>query len=1178
MRFLRLDLQKFGPFTDVVLDLSHKPRALHVIVGSNAAGKSTSLRATIDLLFGIPATTRDAHLHEMRELRIGGRIAAEDGRELTLVRRKGNKNTLLDPDENSIDESQVRTLLGGLGREQFESMFGLSHQGLIEGGRTLLEGKGNVGESLFSAGLGGLGVHLLLKTLEGKAEAIFKPGGKNPPLNRAIAAFKEAKKAASDQSLQTRDWEALQADLKAQRALSLAIETELQTLRATERRLRRIHNALAPVAHISEIQQQLAELAHVIVLPEKAAEERRAAQTILADAASSTERLDAELDDLRGKIAGLTVPDELLSCEAAIKRLRNDLGGHNKAALDLPRRRAELRQAEDDAKSLLQKLGSTVALDEIETLRLKATVETRMSALGKELGKIESALSAAREAQTDLEEKLKLQRRKHGALAAPLSADRLRGAADLARKDGDLEKRRREQHAACEAMQTALASGHKSLGLWHGPLEAISELALPVAESIDRFEKSASDLGKELAKEATRGADRQAKIAQIEEQLEAQQRRAAVPTEGDLAAARRERERTWSLVRRAWLDDGAAGEPTADGPALATEHEGHTRSADEVADRLRREAESVAELASLLARKSTEERELAKIEAHRSKLEADQQADAERWRALWTPLAIEALSPSEMRSWLLRYHKLADERTRWLDALRSLDGLTAQIGAHRQALGEGLATADRGAQVESGERGKDETLAALVARAEEIVKHADGLARERGSLAESILTLEGDAAKTRGAVEQHSAALEAWKHHWATVTVALGLDENALPEEAEKVVELRRELLSKAETRKGLLHRVAAIEADARAFAERLDELVQTAAPDLSGRTVEHGADALLERFDVGGKQRVERSALTQRQKNAVDELTALKRKCGQAQQELARLVTQAGCAAAADLPEAEQRSETVRELKRKRDELETVLRNVAQGIGIDALVNECREQNPDDVFAQLSAREAEIQAAERKRKDPEQEIGKLQARLDDMNGGNRAALAAEEAQHAMASIRTHVEDYARARLASVLLREEIKRYRVRNQGPLVSRASELFRALTLGTFADLEIAYDEQDEAEIRCVRKTGQDVAVEGLSDGTRDQLFLALRLASMERHLAHNEPVPVIIDDALINFDDFRARAALTLLGALAMKTQVIFFTHHRHLVDLAVECVDKEVLASHDLDALTSVRAG
>ena len=49
------------------------------------------------------------------------------------------------------------------------------------------------------------------------------------------------------------------------------------------------------------------------------------------------------------------------------------------------------------------------------------------------------------------------------------------------------------------------------------------------------------------------------------------------------------------------------------------------------------------------------------------------------------------------------------------------------------------------------------------------------------------------------------------------------------------------------------------------------------------------------------------------------------------------------------------------------------------------------------------------------------------------------------------------------------------------------------------------------------------GDFSAVAGLSDGTRDQLFLALRLAGIENHLKDREPVPVIIDDVLINFDD-------------------------------------------------------
>ena len=78
---------------------------------------------------------------------------------------------------------------------------------------------------------------------------------------------------------------------------------------------------------------------------------------------------------------------------------------------------------------------------------------------------------------------------------------------------------------------------------------------------------------------------------------------------------------------------------------------------------------------------------------------------------------------------------------------------------------------------------------------------------------------------------------------------------------------------------------------------------------------------------------------------------------------------------------------------------------------------------------------------------------------------------------------------------------------------------------------------------------------VPVGGLSDGTRDQLFLSLRLAGIEQHLLDREPVPLIIDDVLVTFDDARARSTLKCLVELADKTQVLLFTHHRHVVDLA-----------------------
>ena len=57
------------------------------------------------------------------------------------------------------------------------------------------------------------------------------------------------------------------------------------------------------------------------------------------------------------------------------------------------------------------------------------------------------------------------------------------------------------------------------------------------------------------------------------------------------------------------------------------------------------------------------------------------------------------------------------------------------------------------------------------------------------------------------------------------------------------------------------------------------------------------------------------------------------------------------------------------------------------------------------------------------------------------------------------------------------------------------------------------------------------------------------------SIEDYLARAQALPFVADDLFINFDDDRAAAGFRLLGQLAEKTQVLFFTHHQHLVDIA-----------------------
>ena len=118
------------------------------------------------------------------------------------------------------------------------------------------------------------------------------------------------------------------------------------------------------------------------------------------------------------------------------------------------------------------------------------------------------------------------------------------------------------------------------------------------------------------------------------------------------------------------------------------------------------------------------------------------------------------------------------------------------------------------------------------------------------------------------------------------------------------------------------------------------------------------------------------------------------------------------------------------------------------------------------------------------------------------------------------------------------------------------SLAGALFASLSCGSFSTIssEIA---DDEPRLVGVRPDGASVHVGGMSSGTRDQLYLALRFATLERYLTSSEPMPFVVDDILINFDDRRALATLEVLAEFSAKTQVLLFTHHTRIRDMAAE---------------------
>ncbi|MGD9645501.1 MAG: AAA family ATPase [Pirellulales bacterium] len=122
-----------------------------------------------------------------------------------------------------------------------------------------------------------------------------------------------------------------------------------------------------------------------------------------------------------------------------------------------------------------------------------------------------------------------------------------------------------------------------------------------------------------------------------------------------------------------------------------------------------------------------------------------------------------------------------------------------------------------------------------------------------------------------------------------------------------------------------------------------------------------------------------------------------------------------------------------------------------------------------------------------------------------------------------------------------------------RDHQPATLREASLYLdRLTQGRYARVWTPWGEH---QLRLEERGGATVAIEQLSDGAREQLFLALRLALVAEYARRGISLPVVLDDVLVNFDTQRAKAAAALLRDFAASGhQVLVFTCHEHLAEL------------------------
>ncbi|WP_378797427.1 AAA family ATPase [Methylopila henanensis] len=1146
MRFERLTLERYGAIE--TREIAFSGHGLTVIYGPNEAGKSTALSAVGDVLFGVPARSVRGAVFGNDAMRLGAEITRADGSSLSVRRRKGKAGrTLTGEDGAALDEAALAALLGATTRERFEALFGLDHERLRDGGESLFKADGEIGRLIVEAGGGLRALVARLERIDQERDRLF---GARKSDQRAFYRALDAFDAADGQvkaGLLTREaYERAKAAHAEAAAACERLRSERRAAVVAVSALERLGRVAPPLQRLDRIEAEAESFADLAELPPAFDREVGEAFAAAAETGRALEEAEAAVAAAEARLRGVTADPALLAQEAAIRDIGVAAVHVAEAREHRANRQVELAQAQAKLARLRRRLGVAPDADLAARLpppeaieagrRLAAAAQTRAPSIVAEDARIrELAARLAALDQRIAEADARGHDRPAGVTAAEFAG--LPAADAAARALG------------AEADDAAVQAQERLEALGFADFVALAALRAPDRDTLAALQArddaaEAERLGCLGQRDDARGRREAAEI-----EISRLTSGGEIATDQALGEARRARGAAWSAIRPAYVT-GRSDDDEAARTLRAAHLERAVAEADELADRRAAEAGRAAALAEAERRRDeariqfeASERALVEIAGTRAEaLEALARDFPEAYaRAAGLP-ALRAFA--EERRAVLDLGEAATRRRREAEAARTALSTAHAALAFAERLG-GLSSADASAALTDRVRAAQGALA----RHEEAHVERRRDARDRDEARASL-----DAARARRAALGEEAEL--WRQAWEPAVARLGLTADATPDDgADAAVEW-------AEAR-GVMDSLELI----RRRLRRMDEDEQAlgvavaAAGDGIGLALPQDAVAaarmLQERFAENDARRRERETLTPHLQDATAAVERRRAGKAAAEDRVAALAALAGVQSPEELAAVAARHAERRthqdEARRLRDTIDAA----GDGLSLDALRAEAEGRDPDGLRADREAASARAEAIEREldaAARAEHEAETALAACSDPAGVNRAVALREAA---IAELHESAERYVELSLARDLVEAAIARVRAERQDPLIARAGALFALATRGAFSGVAADVDADGQPVVVGVRAGGGAVPAKAMSDGTRDQLFLAFRLASIENYNASTEPLPFVADDILVHFDDARSRAALELLAASPRDAQALLFTHHRSVLRMAEE---------------------
>ena len=1147
MRLTALTLSRYGNFEDHRLTFSPDKGVINLLMLPNGGGKSVMRTAFTDLLFGIGGQSPMGFRYPYNQMRILADAVDANGIPFSFARRKRNANTLVDAEDKPLDPTFIARFLGGMDRKRLERLFALDTERLRAGERDLLDSDGELGAALISGAGGTRGLRDLRHTLRDACEQRApRRRVASRPFYIAADAYTDARKRKDAALLRPETWhkqeQARDAALAEQKAANQSAQSAAADLTRLER-IRRVRPLLHQhdtaegwlTAHAGApnldptLKDRLQKLREALVKSELA----------LTKAQQDQRRTQQDLSEV-------TVDEAILAEADSIAALIDEAGAARKAQTDLPSVQAQLSTLTAQIHDYLRELGQTCPIDQIASLIPTKAAATRVTRLIK-------THAVQRTLENAIPETIAARNRDRTAIQAELdhlpAADvsTLQAVVKEIRADGDPARTLRAARQNRDKAHAGLDSALALVPGWTHDAAALAALRPLTAEAYEREARNVEAAATLVHQRAEALNDVRQDETAAQQALDNLTGAAPLPDADRLAALRDRRDQGWRLIyRRGFTQDPPSGaeEAVFAGPLpLAIAYERAVTEADSMADR---RVDQATQIAQAKAAAATLKQAQTRRETAEQALRAAQEAQAAAQRAWHQLCHILPLGDSPAIQDIRAFLKQRQ------DAIAALAALsTAETALSELIAAQGAGAARLAATLSQPPAPLPDLLAAADQQLAASTQRATLIARLR----DADKALEEAQARQRKADQDRAA----WQSEWADAMRALNRPATEDPEIADGQLRILVDLDQARKERTDRLSRVEGMQADTIRFAQDTTALARRLACGLDASDPFATTATLSQRLI---QARQANALRTERRKQADDAAQTLQRLEAVHQACHAELTAVLTLIGASTLEAAEDRLSLAEERARQATlwrQAQDALRREGDALSIENLRAETASVPPDDLPGQIAQAQAQRDEAAAVAQEAAARAAQLTHALKDEEDDTKVNTAAADQQSALATLSRVLEDALVHHIAAELLDKAIASVEETAAPEVLQTIATLFRELTNGVYTKVQTDLTADGHTNLVLVQRDWleETQSVKNLSEGTRDQLFLALRLAAIKEHARIAPPLPFIGDDILQTFDDTRAIAALRVLRDLSETVQVILLTHHRHVLDLAAQ---------------------